>query len=291
MKVGFVGPGRMGRPILDHLVAAGHEVTVLVRRAEARAAAEADGLTCADTVTAAVRDAEVVFSVLLNDGQVREVFLGAGGGLASMAPESVLVQHTTCDPETVVALAEAGAYRDVRVLDAAVSGGPGDIRSGSLTLWVGGDAALLEQLRPLLETYASPITSVGSIGNGQRVKLVNNALFVAQVGLAVDAVRLGASLGIGSAAILGAVRHGSGASRALDVVAGMGVENVGDHLAELMLKDVLVVREAARRAGTDLGVIGEVLASDAVEQQVLRGGAPPPRSTVAPPPSGTMNSR
>jgi 3-hydroxyisobutyrate dehydrogenase-like beta-hydroxyacid dehydrogenase len=128
---------------------------------------------------------------------------------------------------------------------------------------------------PLLETYASPILFVGPLGNGQRVKLVNNALFVAQVGLAIDAVRLAGSLGIGEQAILAALPHGSGDSRALGVVArGGSVHAVADRLADLMRKDVAVVREVARRAGADLGIIGTVLSSDAVEEKVLRPSSP-----------------
>ncbi len=270
----------MGRPILDHLVEAGHEVTVLTRRPEARAAAEADGLACADTVAQTVRGAEVVFVVVLNDDQVRTVCLGPDGAIAAMATGATLVQHTTSDPATAQLLVEAGAGRGIRVLDAALSGGPHDIVAGTLTLWVGGDELLLEEMRPLLETYASPIMLVGPPGNGQRVKLVNNSLFVAQVGLAVDAVRLAGSLGIDERVILAAVQHGSGASRGLGVVAGLGsVDAVGDHLAALMGKDVAVVREVARRAGVDLGIIGEVLSSAAVEERVLRRSSGHPAMT------------
>jgi 3-hydroxyisobutyrate dehydrogenase-like beta-hydroxyacid dehydrogenase len=117
--------------------------------------------------------------------------------------------------------------------------------------------------------------AVGPLGNGQRVKLVNNALFVAQVGLAIDAVRLAGSLGIEEQAILAALPHGSGDSRALGVVArGGSVHAVADRLADLMRKDVAVVREVARRAGADLGIIGTVLSSDAVEEKVLRPSSP-----------------
>lgn len=271
MKIGFVGSGRMGRPMVDRLVAAGHEVTVLVRRQEARTAAEADGLTCADTVAATVREADAVFVVVLTDEQVRSVCLGPDGAVAGMRPGATLVQHTTSDPATARLLVEAGAERGVNVLDAALSGGPHDIAAGSLTLWVGGDEAVLEQVRPLLATYASPILFVGPAGHGQRVKLVNNALFVAQVGLAIDAVRLAGSLGIEEPAILAALQHGSGASRALGIVArGGSVDAVADRLGDLMRKDVTVVREVARGAGADLGIIGTVLSSDAVDKKVLR---------------------
>ncbi|WP_406333678.1 NAD(P)-dependent oxidoreductase [Streptomyces sp. NBC_00203] len=271
MRIGFIGPGRMGRPMLDRLAAAGHEVTVLVRRPEARAAAEADGLSCADTVGETVRDADAVFVVVLRDAQVRSVCLGPDGALAAMKPGATLVQHTTSDPATAQLLAATGADLGIRVLDAALSGGPHDIAEGGLTLWVGGDEAHLEAVRPLLATYASPVLFVGPPGNGQRVKLVNNALFVAQVGLAIDAVRLAGALGIDERAILGALPHGSGTSRALGVVArGGSVDAVADRLADLMRKDVSVVREVAKSAGADLGIIGTVLSSDAVEKQVLR---------------------
>jgi 3-hydroxyisobutyrate dehydrogenase-like beta-hydroxyacid dehydrogenase len=271
MKIGFIGAGMMGRPIVDRLVAAGHDVTILARNPQTQAQADADGLTWAQTAVAAARDADVVFSVVLNDDQIRSVFLGPEGVIAAMKPGATIVQHTTSDPSTAHLLADEGAVRDVTVLDAALSGGPPDIAAGQLTLWVGGDEALLDAMRPVLATYASPIMFVGPLGNGQRVKLVNNALFVAQVGLAIDAVRLAGSLGIEENAILGAVTHGSGTSRGLTVVAGMGsVDAVGDRLAHLMLKDVTVVRDVAQRMGADLGVIGTVLSSDAVEKKVLR---------------------
>jgi len=271
LRIGFIGSGRMGQPIVERLVAAGHDVTVHTRHPEKRANTGADGASWAETVEATVRDADAVFVVVLTDEQVRSVCLGPDGAIAAMTAGSTLVQHTTSDPETARLLFEAGAERGVGVLDAALSGGPHDIAAGRLTLWVGGDEARLEETRPLLETYASPVMFVGPAGNGQRVKLVNNALFVAQVGLAVDAVRVAGSLGIDEKVILAALQHGSGASRALGVVAGGGsVDAVAERLADLMSKDVDVVREVARATGADLGIIGTVLSSDAVEKKVLR---------------------
>lgn len=280
MKIGFIGAGRMGRPMLDRLMTAGHDATVLVRRPPARTAAEADGPAWAGTVAETVRDADAVFVVVLTDEQVRSVCLGPDGAVAAMRPGATLVQHTTSDPATAHLLVEAGVDRGIRVLDAALSGGPHDIAEGGLTLWVGGDEAVLEDVRPLLATHASPILWVGQPGNGQRVKLVNNALFVAQVGLAIDAVRLAGSLGIGEPTVLAALQHGSGASRALGVVArGGSVDAVANRLSALMLKDVTVVREVARNAGADLGIIGTVLSSDTVEKKVLQPADAPGTTT------------
>ncbi|MEJ5977908.1 NAD(P)-dependent oxidoreductase [Novosphingobium sp. PS1R-30] len=272
MKIGLIGAGRMGRPILDRLAAAGHATKVLVRQPEAREAALAAELDFATTIVDTVREADIVFCVVLNDAQVREVCLGPRGAIAAMKPGAVLVQHTTSDPETAQLLGVAAAERGVHVLDAALSGGPHDIAAARLTLWVGGDAALLDELRPVLAAYAEPILFVGPLGNGQKVKLVNNALFVSQVGLAVEAVRLAGALGIDEAAILAALQHGSGASRGLAVVASGGsVAALAPRIGALMAKDVATVRAVAQNAGVDLGVIGTVLASDTVGRDVLGG--------------------
>lgn len=280
MKIGFIGAGRMGEPIVERLITAGNDVVVLTRRPETRSAAMTKGWNTSDTIEQTVQSAELVISIVLNDEQVQTALLGSGGAVEAMAPGAILVQHTTCDPDTAVMVADAGAERGVQVLDAAVSGSPQDTAAGRLTLWVGGDESVLDNVRPVLETYGSPVMHVGPIGHGQRVKLVNNALFVAQVGLAVDAVRLAAAVGIGEAEILAAVQHGSGDSRALSSLAWIGVDSVGIRLAELMLKDVAVVRQIADRTGADLGLIGEVLSSELVEQKVLYSGAPPKRELI-----------
>jgi len=268
----------MGRPIVDRLVAAGYQPTVLTRRPEARAAAEAAGLKCADTVRETVRDAQVVLTVVFDDEQLRAAALGPAGLIAAMPADAILVQHTTCDPATMTLLAEAAAGRGISVLDAALSGNPRDIAAGQLTLWVGGAENALASVRPLLDSYASPVMFAGPVGNGQRIKLINNALFVAQVGLAVDAVRLADSMGITEEQILAAVAQGSGASRALSSVAWIGANAVGTRLGELMSKDMSLVRAAAERAGADLGLIGQVLCSSVVERQVLRVGVAPDRA-------------
>ena len=280
MKIGVIGAGRMGRPIVDRLVAAGYEPTVLTRRPAARAAAEACGLRCADTLKETVQNAQVVFTVVFDDEQLRAAVLGEDGVIAAIPAGDVLGQHTTCDPATVTRLAEVGAERGISVLDAALSGNPRDSAAGQLTVWVGGDENALADVRRLLDSYASPVMFVGPVGNGQRIKLINNALFVAQVGLAVDAVRLAGSIGISEEQILAAVQHGSGGSRALSSVAWIGASAVGTRLAEFMSKDIGVVRAVAERSGADLGLIGDVLSSDVVEMQVLCGGTPPSRALV-----------
>ena len=107
----------------------------------------------------------------------------------------------------------------MQVVDAPVSGGPHNAAAGALTLFVGGADDAVAAVRPVVSCYGDPILHVGPLGAGQKVKLVNNALFAAQIGLLSDAVGLGARLGVPESALLAALPHGSAASRVLDIVA------------------------------------------------------------------------
>lgn len=280
-SIAVIGAGRMGRPMVDRLVAGGYVPTVNARRPQTRAAAEAAGLRWAGSIAETVRDADLVLTVVFDETQLRSVTLGHDGALAAMKAGSILIQHTTCDPAVVTDIAHAAKVHGIEVLDAAVSGTPRDIAAGQLTVWAGGPEATLDRTRAALGTYASPILSVGPVGHGQRVKLVNNALFVAQVGLAVEAVRIAAGVGLGEGDVLAALQHGSGASRALSAVAWIGAGNVGSRLSEFMIKDVDAVRVIAERAQVDLGLLGDVLDSAAVREVVLNGGVAADRDLAA----------
>lgn len=262
LKLGFVGAGRMGGQMVRRLLAAGHEVTVLEAAEAARAElAEAGALT-----TAAVSDlagAQIVGVCVHTDAQVQSVCLD-GGLLDTMAEGSALVVHTTSSPRTIELLGRYAAKRGVAVVDAAISGGPHDIAAGRITLLVGGTAEAFEQVRPFLAAYGDPILHLGGLGDGQRIKLLNNAVFAANIGVVGQAVAVARQLGIAEPALLQALEHGSGASRALAGIASRGsVAGFATSVAEFLGKDLTVVRETAADLGADLGALDaahEVLA-------------------------------
>lgn len=259
MRIGFIGAGRMGHPMVARLVEGGHDVTVLGRSAEKRAAAaQLGGIAVADIaeVTAA---ADAVVICVFTDEQVRQVCLD-DDLLATMLPGSALVVHTTGSPRTVETIAVGGAPRDIDVVDAPVSGGPHNAASGALTLFVGGAAEAVARVRPALGCYGDPILHVGPLGAGQKVKLVNNALFAAQIGLLSESIELGARLGVPESILLDALGHGSAASRVLDIVArGGSVASFIGTAGEFVGKDVGVVRSIAADLGSDLGVLDDVI--------------------------------
>ena len=139
--------------------------------------------------------ADVVVICVFTDEQVREICL-TDGLTAAMPSGSALVLHTTGSPHTVETIAERAAPHDVDVVDAPVSGGPHNAAAGELTLFVGGADHTVARVRPVLSCYGDPILHVGPLGAGQKVKLVNNALFAAHLGLLANSVEFAARLGV-----------------------------------------------------------------------------------------------
>ncbi len=259
MKVGFIGAGRMGAPMVRRLVDAGHEVTALGRTPEKRAAASELGAAAVGDPAELAGDADAVVVCVFTDEQVRQICL-TDDLLGAMAPGSLLILHTTGSPRTAEAIAARAAESDISVLDAPVSGGPHDIAAGTVTVFAGGSDAAVERAHPLLSSYADPVLHVGPTGFGQRVKLVNNTLFASQIGIVAEAVRLGERLGVDEATLLDALPHGSGTSRALDSIARIGsAAGFIGAVGEFIGKDVAVVRATTAELGTDLGLLADAV--------------------------------
>jgi 3-hydroxyisobutyrate dehydrogenase-like beta-hydroxyacid dehydrogenase len=257
VRVGFIGAGRMGRPMVSRLVEAGHDVWALGRTAEKRHDLDELGAHAVGDVAELGAWADIVAVCVFTDEQVRQVCLD-GPLLPTMRPRSTLVVHTTASPKTIEAI--AARADDVGVVDAPVSGGPHDIASGRVTLFVGGAGNTVERVRTVLGCYGDPVLHVGPIGAGQKVKLVNNALFAGHIGLLAESMRLGESLGVPESTLLDALPHGSATSRVLDIVAARGsVGSFVEVAGEFVGKDVAVVRGIAAELGSDLGALDDVI--------------------------------
>jgi 3-hydroxyisobutyrate dehydrogenase-like beta-hydroxyacid dehydrogenase len=243
--------------MVRRLVDAGHDVRVLGRTPEKTdAIAELGAHAVAEPAALAV-GADVVLVCVFTDEQVTQVCLD-DDMVTAMSPGAVLVIHTTGSPRTAQAIAASVVHVDV--VDAPVSGGPHDIAAGRVTLFVGGDDDAVARTQPVLSAYGDPILHVGRLGSGQLVKLINNALFAAQIGVVAEGVRLGELLGISEPALLEALAHGSAGSRALGNITRAGsaaafIDSVGDFIG----KDVAVVRETVADLGGDLGALEELV--------------------------------
>jgi 3-hydroxyisobutyrate dehydrogenase-like beta-hydroxyacid dehydrogenase len=198
-----------------------------------------------------------VVGICVTDGAaVREVTLGPRGVLAGMAPDSVLLIHSTIGVEECEEIAVAAEPHGVRVLDAPVSGGGAAAADGHLTVYVGGPEAAVATAQPVLDTYGDPVLHMGGLGTGLRTKLVNNALVAAHFALAHDAFALGESLGIDAAKLGDALTSGSGRSFSLEVFAGLrSFAPIADHVGPIMGKDVGLFARETRASGADREVV------------------------------------
>jgi 3-hydroxyisobutyrate dehydrogenase len=247
----------VGATMVRRLVDGGHDVSVLGRTDEKRRAVSELGATPVSGVPEVVDGADVVIVCVFTDEQVQQVCL-QDGLVAAMRPGATLVIHTTGSPRTARSIADQ--FGDIGVLDAPVSGGPHNIAAGEVTLFIGGSEDVVARAQPVLACYGDPIMHVGPLGAGQAVKLINNSLFAAQIGLLAEAVTVGASLGVDEPKLLASVARGSGASRVGEFVAGRGsVAGFVADVGEFIGKDIEMVRKTAAELGTDLGLLDDVI--------------------------------
>ena len=248
MKVGFIGLGVMGRPMAQHLRRAGHDLHVWARRR-----VSADGLDAAWCGTPAElgRRCEVVFTIITSSADVEAVVLGRDGLADGMAPGSVLVDCSTIAPDAARRIAGKLGEKGIHLLDAPVSGGAQGAIDATLAIMAGGDAAVLERVRPLLDCLGKRIVHVGPNGAGQVAKACNQMIMVAAIEAVAEAMRLAAASGVDRAGVKAALAGGSAGSRVLDVMGERMVR--GDYAAgieaRLHHKDFGLVLEAARQSG------------------------------------------
>lgn len=255
MKVGFIGAGRMGAPMVRRLVDGGHDIRTLCRSDEKRAAIAELGAQPVDDLAGLAGAADAVVVCVFTDEQVKQVCHDVA---PVMAPGSVLILHTTGSPRTAQTI--AAQYEHINVIDAPVSGGPHDIAAGHVTLFVGGSDDAVAQARPILGAYGDPVLHVGALGAGQTVKLINNALFAAQIGVVAEGARIGKSLGVAEGDLLAALGHGSSGSKVLEMVARAGsADRFIGAVGEFVGKDVAVVRDTAAGLDTELGLLDPLL--------------------------------
>jgi 3-hydroxyisobutyrate dehydrogenase-like beta-hydroxyacid dehydrogenase len=259
-RVSFVGAGQMGSPMVQRLLDAGVPTTVYARRAEVREQFERAGAPVVAALSDAARDADVVVVCVYSDNELDEVALGADGLIASMAPGAILALHTTGSPATAKRLADAGAPRGVKVVDAPVSGGADDILAGHLTVMLGGERDDVERVASVVAAYSDAIFPIGELGSAQAVKLVNNALFAANMQLVAQAERVANELGVDTSTLATVVQRSSGASYVMGLVAfTASTPALAESAGHFLRKDIDVVRGVANELGVDLGILGQVL--------------------------------
>jgi len=263
-RIGFIGLGNMGLPMAQNLVKAGHAVTGYdVSEYQAQRLASG-GASCAASMREACADAEIVITMLPAGDQVRDVYLGHEGVLASASEAALLIDSSTIDVDTARAVAEAAEGRGFTMLDAPVSGGVAGAQAATLTFMVGGSPDGFQRARPVLERMGKTIVHAGPAGNGQAAKICNNMILGASMIVVCEAFLLAEKLGLDAQTLFDISSKSSGQCWSMTSycpVPGPVPTSPANRdykpgfTAGMMLKDLRLAQAAARatRAATPLG--------------------------------------
>lgn len=181
-KIAYIGVGNMGRAMILRLLAAGHSVTAYNRTPEKARVVEQAGAVLAPTPAAAVENADIIFSSVTNVEASREVWTGPHGILAGKPrPHALAAECSTLSHDWVMELAGLVKAKGLRYVDCPVAGRPDAAEAGELRVYIGGDKADLEELRPYIAPFSKKIFHFGPVGAGTAYKLIYNLLGVIQV--------------------------------------------------------------------------------------------------------------
>jgi 3-hydroxyisobutyrate dehydrogenase-like beta-hydroxyacid dehydrogenase len=264
MQVGFVGLGKMGRPMTQRLLAAGHTVHVFNRSRAAVDSLAAEGATAADSAAQVAQRAEVVMSALPTPDSVQSVY----AEMASTARAGqIYIDHSTVSPGLNRACAEQLKAHGADFLDAPVSGGPAGAQAGTLTVMVGGESAIFDTALPVLQAFGKNIRLCGPIGAGQVVKLINQLLVGVHTSAIAEAAVFGARFGADPQVVLDLLGTSFGGSTMMtrNMPRFMSRDFSGATPVSLILKDLGLIHDEAKAGGVPLllGALAEQRFSEA----------------------------
>jgi 3-hydroxyisobutyrate dehydrogenase len=257
MKLAFLGLGVMGYPMAGHLAKAGHEVTVYNRTAaKAEAWVREYGGSHRATPSAAATGAEIVFTCVGNDDDVRQVVQGAQGALAGMRGGAILVDHTTASAELAREIAAAAQAQGASFLDAPVSGGQAGAVNGKLTIMVGGEEAPFGKAAPVMAHYGRAVTLMGPVGNGQLTKMVNQICIAGLVQGLAEGLNFAVRAGLDPKLVVEVISKGAAQSWQMENRAHTMVDGKFDFgfAVDWMRKDLAICLAEARRNKSALPV-------------------------------------
>jgi 3-hydroxyisobutyrate dehydrogenase-like beta-hydroxyacid dehydrogenase len=244
----------VGTQMALRILGAGHQLTASVRRGEHAEVVRAGGIIVDDPVVAAT-GCDVLGICVFDAAQVRDLLLGGSAVLEAVPSESVVVIHTTADPQLLADVA-AASPTGVHILDSPFSGSAGEACKGALTIMAGGEPAAFERARPVLSCYANNIHRVGELGAGQTLKLLNNMLYAANLRLAAGALQVSHELGLDPTAAVNALLTCSAGSWAMRRLAqAASIPELLATVERYLQKDLAAARAVAALAGVDLGLM------------------------------------
>ena len=262
----------MGYPMAGWLSKQGNNVVVYNRTAMVaeRWLKEYSG-TAADSPTLAVANAEIIFSCLGNDSDVRDVLLAEQGALTNMQPGTILVDHTTTSADLAAELAAEAAAVNCGFIDAPVSGGQQGAENGQLTVMCGGSEDIFQQVAPVIDSYAKSVQLMGGAGSGQLCKMVNQICIAGLVQGLAEGLNFAKRAGLDAEQVVEVISKGAAQSWQMENRYKTMLADNYDHgfAVQWMRKDLGFALQEAEKNGSSLPVTALV---DHFYQQVQEMG-------------------
>ncbi|MFK7791779.1 MAG: NAD(P)-dependent oxidoreductase [Devosiaceae bacterium] len=261
-KLAFIGLGVMGYPMAGYLASqGGHDVTVY-NRTDTKAQkwvdqyGGANGGSMAPTPAEAAKGAEIVFACVGNDDDLRSVTTGPDGAFQSMGPGTIFVDHTTASADVARELGAAADAGGFHFMDAPISGGQAGAESGTITVMAGGDPAVFEKAKPVIDCYSKQVGLMGPIGSGQLTKMVNQICIAGLVQGLSEAIAFAQNAGLDVEEVIGVISKGAAQSWQMENRWKTMNEGKFDYgfAVDWMRKDLAIVMEEAKNNGSLLPV-------------------------------------
>ena len=260
MKIGFIGLGIMGKPMVRNILKAGYrEVLVWNRSSKSMEEVVADG-AIASTPREIAETCDVVITMLPNSPQVKEVMLGETGVAAYMKPGAVFIDCSSINPVASQEIAAVLAARGVEMLDAPVSGGEPKAIDGTLSFMVGGKQAVFDAYKPLLLTMGASAVRCGEVGAGNTTKLANQIIVACNIQALSEALMLAKKAGVDPELVFQAIRGGLAGSTVMEAKAPMmiGGNDKPGFKIDLHIKDLNNALDCAHSVGAPVPMTAQV---------------------------------
>jgi 3-hydroxyisobutyrate dehydrogenase len=253
-SVGLIGLGLMGRPMGQNLLRAGFPLAVWNRSKNRADDLVRAGAKIASSPREVAALADVLITIVSDPPALEEVLWGTTGALAGLHAGSALIDSSTVSPDLARRVAAACAERGVDFLDAPVTGGTWGAEKGELVFMIGGEAKVLERVKPVLEAMGKKIFLLGPNGAGQTVKLGMNLLLALEVEALAESLALVTAAGVAGERLIEVMQSSMGRSPLLDVKAPLVLKNEfpASFPLRLMHKDMRLALELAREQGVPL---------------------------------------
>jgi len=253
-KIGFVGTGIMGKPMVKNLLKAGYPVLCYDIVPEPLKELAAAGAALAASNKEVAEKSEVVVTMLPNSPHVEQAVLGPKGILEGARSGLLLLDMSTISPIVSQKVAAEAASKDVKMLDAPVSGGEKGAIEGTLSIMVGGERAVFDKVLPIFQAMGKTITYIGPIGSGGFVKLANQIIVAINLTAIAEALVLGTKAGIDLELMINALSGGLAGSKCLDQKRNNYLQHAFQpgFKIDLHSKDLNLIMESAEKLGVPL---------------------------------------